>query len=173
MRALRAVMMGLALLSVSACSADRDITLRRLVSQGEGPDEFSVLPSKPLQAPADFTSLPQPTPGGRNLVDQDPLGDAVDGLGGRRTALVPAGVPAADSALVAHAGRRGAPSDIRQTVAAEDREYRERKSRFTKWRIFVRNKYNEAYQEQTLDSWATNQSYRATGVQTPSVPPRQ
>ena len=36
------------------------------------PDEFSILPTKPLEAPEDYTTLPEPTPGGKNLVDPAP-----------------------------------------------------------------------------------------------------
>lgn len=171
MRMTRAILAGLMILAVAACSSDRDIKLRKLVSQGDGPDEFSILPSKPLQAPADFRTLPEPLPGGRNLTDQFPQGDAVASLGGRAEALLPGAVPASDAALVTQASRRGVPQDIRATLAAEDRDYRQRRGTLQRWRIFVRNKYNEAYSDQTLDSWETNQQYRRAGVPTPSAPP--
>ena len=172
MRITRACIGVVLILSVAACArGDREIDLRQLKSSDNGPDEFSVLPAKPLQAPDDYASLPTPTPGGRNLVDQNPLGDAVASLGGRPSALEGTGVPAGDTALVRHASRNGVPGNIRTTVAQEDREYRQRKGRFQRLRIFVKNKYNSVYEPQTLNSVRTNQSYRRVGVPTPSVPP--
>lgn len=173
MRMMRAIIAGAMVLTVAACSSgdEREIKLRKLIAQGNGPDEFSILPSKPLQSPSDLSALPTPTPGGSNLTDQNPIADAVSTLGGRPSAMEDRGVPGSDAALVRHASRKGVPGDIRATVAAEDKDYRKSKGRFQKWRIFVKNKYNETYKNQTLDSWETNQGYRRVGVPTPSVPP--
>lgn len=172
MRITRASMGLVLVLAVAACArGDREVDLRQLRSMDNGPDEFSVLPSKPLQAPDSYAALPAPTPGGRNLVDQNPLGDAVASLGGRPAALDATGVPASDGALVQHASRNGVPGNIRQTVAQEDEEFRQRRGRFQKWRIFIKNKYNEVYSNQKLDSVQTNQAYRRVGVPTPSAPP--
>ena len=51
-----------ALLVLSACGGDRGL---RQLQAGEGPDEFGVIPVRPLVVP-DVLSLPQPTPGGPN-----------------------------------------------------------------------------------------------------------
>jgi hypothetical protein len=172
MRMTRASLGLVLIFAVAACArGDREIDLRQLRSSDNGPDEFSVLPTKPLQSPDNYNSLPAPTPGGRNLVDQNPRGDAVASLGGSPAALEGAGVPARDAALVRHAGRNGVPTDIRATVAQEDREYRQRRGRFQKLRIFVKNKYNSVYEPQTLNSVRTNKAYRRVGVPTPSAPP--
>lgn len=172
MRITRASIGIVLVLAVAACArGDREIDLRQLRSSDNGPDEFSILPTKPLQTPDNYTALPAPTPGGRNLVDQNPLGDAVATLGGRPAALEGTGVPASDGALVQHASRNGVPGNIRETVAQEDEDFRQRRGRFQKLRIFVKNKYNDVYKGQKLDSVQTNQAYRRVGVPTPSAPP--
>lgn len=174
MRAWRAVLAGGMVLVLAACSAsEREGNLRRAGSMTPGPDEFSVLPSKPLEAPADFTTLPTPTPGGRNLTDPNPLGDAVAALGGRPAALDGAGVPASDTALVSHISRAGVPQDIRASLRAEDDALRARRGSLQRLRILVQDKYNDIYRDQTLDSWAANNTYRRAGIPTPSSPPRR
>ena len=88
MKSPRIVMVMVALaLAVSACSKRDDIQLRKIKKTGNGPDEFAILPGKPLQAPENFTTLPTPTPGGTNLTDQNPNADGVAALGGNPAAL--------------------------------------------------------------------------------------
>ncbi|MBS1301907.1 DUF3035 domain-containing protein [Loktanella sp. SALINAS62] len=48
----------------------------------EGPDEFSVIPQRPLIIP-DTNALPVPQPGGTNPADLDPRAQAIRALGGR------------------------------------------------------------------------------------------
>ena len=73
---------------------------------------------QPLQAPPSFQALPEPTPNGANLVDQDPRALAAQALGGRVSAERTSSVPGADAGLVGYAGRNGVQSDIRATLAA-------------------------------------------------------
>ena len=75
--------LGLAV-ALSGCA---NVGLRDLRSNGDGPDEFMILPNKPLQQPDDFAALPAPTPGGANRVDQEPLVDATAALGGNAARL--------------------------------------------------------------------------------------
>ncbi|MBR9650184.1 DUF3035 domain-containing protein [Thalassovita aquimarina] len=163
----------IAVLAVAACSGnERDISMRDLRSFTGGPDEFSIIPGKELQTPKDFNTLPAPTPGGSNLTDQDPLGDAAVALGGRASARQPGnGVPAADGALIAHAGRNGVPADIRESLAAEDKEFRRRQSRFTKLRLVRVDRYSQAYKRFELNSQAEVAWWRRQGVTTPTAPP--
>ena len=92
-------MILVAILAVTACSRPQgDLNLRNLANPAAGPDEFSVLPGKPLEMPQQ-TVLPTPTPGGSNLTDQNPLADGVAALGGRPGALSPQGVAASDAAI--------------------------------------------------------------------------
>ena len=98
--------------------------LMDLLSSTNGPDEFLVLPNKPLEQPSEYSSLPQPTPGGGNLIDPNPKADAVAALGGRPSSLDAQGIPASDSALVTQVSRNGVPRDIRATLAAADAKFR-------------------------------------------------
>ena len=166
-------MILVAILALSACSRpEGDLNLRNLRTIGSGPDEFSVLPGKPLEMPAQLSSLPEPTPGGSNLTDQNPLADGVAALGGRPGALVPQGVSAADAALVQHAARKGISSDIRMTLAAEDAEFQRNRSRFTRFRIFRDvDRYHEVYSSEMTDPYEELRRFRRMGVPTPSAPP--
>lgn len=160
-------------LLLSACSGERDTRLRHLVgNSGDGPEEFAVLPVKPLQRPDSMTALPTPTPGGQNLADATPAADGVRALGGNPARLSTAGnVPRSDGALVRHASRNGVPQGIRQSLSAEDADFRRRQSRFTRIRIFRDDRYARAYRRMTLDPRAEAARWRARGVPTPSAPP--
>ena len=141
-----------------------------LRSSTEGPDEFSILPPKPLELPSDLAALPEPTPGGGNLTDQNPMADAIVALGG--TAPVTAGVPQGDGALVARASRYGVAGDIRATLAAEDLRYRRSHGGRPLERLFQVNTYFRAYARYWLDAYAELAKWRAAGAATPSAPPR-
>ena len=172
MRMPRAMILVAGLL-VAACSGDgTPPELRNLQPPGKGPDEFSVIPGKPLETPGNLSQLPPPAPGQGNRTDQDPVGDAVATLGGRRSALNEGGPPPqADSALVQHVTRNGVPGNIRQTVAAEDAEFRRRRGRFTGIKIANTDRYKQAYEPQVLDPYTALQRFRQLGVETPSAPP--
>lgn len=153
---------------LSACSGDRG--LRDLRSNGGGPDEFRVMPVAPLILPSDLNNLPPPTPGGTNLTDPTPNADAVAVLGGNPNALVPAGIPARDGALITAASRNGVDPTIRQTLASEDAAFRNRRARLS---LFGgRDRYFSAYAGQALDAYSELQRFRNAGVATPSAPPQ-
>ena len=163
---------GLGVLTLSACSRGNDVpSLMNAARGGSSPDEFSILPTQPLQAPSDFNALPQPTPGGSNLVDPDPRAAAVAALGGRVSAERGAGIPAADAALLAHAGRNGVSADIRATLAEEDLEFRRRNNGRLLERLFNTNLYARAYEDEVIDSQEELRRWRARGARTPSAPP--
>jgi hypothetical protein len=166
-------MILVAVLALAACGRpDGDLNLRNLSSVGAGPDEFSVLPGKPLEMPAQLDRLPEPTPGGTNLTDQNPLADGVIALGGRPGALVPQGVAASDSAMVQHVVRNGSSGDIRATLAAEDTAFQQSRSRFTRFRIFRDvDRYHEVYSSEMTDPYDELRRFRRMGVPTPSAPP--
>lgn len=85
MRAARGAGAGaaLAMLLLAGCGGGEP-QLMNLRSTGPGPDEFGIMPVKPLEIPETIAALPAPTPGGANLADPNPLGDAVAALGGNR-----------------------------------------------------------------------------------------
>ncbi|HKK96736.1 MAG TPA: DUF3035 domain-containing protein [Marivita sp.] len=171
----RAIMI-LALVALTACGTrqdegPRDTNLKVLRNPQGTPEEFSIVPPKPLQAPEDFAELPPPTPGGSNRTDQTPLKDAVAVLGGSPSRLdAGPGVGAGDQALVARASRFGRQSDIRASLAAEDQAFREGRSLFN-WRLVPEDNYNRAYRSQALDPYASLEAARRAGLLTPSAPP--
>lgn len=134
----------------------------------QGPDEFSILPTRPLQTPPDLAHLPAPTPGGANLTDPRPEADAVAALGGN-----PASVnrPSGDGALLGYATRYGVAPDIRPVLAAADLEYRRANDGRLLERLFSVNVYYEAYESQSLDQYRELERFRAAGVPTPAAPP--
>lgn len=156
---------------LSACS-DRDITLHELRLNDDGPEEFSIVPAKPLETPENTTELPIPTPGGKNRTDLTPEADAVAALGGDSTRVEPrsGGVSRGDGALVNHASRYGRQGDIRQTLADEDLEFRKRQSLFT-WSIQRKDEYYDAYRRMAIDPYYILRLFRKAGVRTPSASP--
>jgi hypothetical protein len=167
--------LGIALaatLALSACAPkDKQPELLHLRNTASGPDEFGILPTKPLVLPENLTELPQPTPGGANLTDPTPEADAVAALGGRPERLAAKGVPAADGALVARADRFGASGDIRTQLAAEDLQYRRKHDGRLVERMFNVNVYFKAYRPMALDQTAELERWRKVGVRTPAAPP--
>lgn len=167
------VVTALALAVLGGCaSRSENPILMHVASSQRGPDEFSILPTEPLQAPPDFSTLPPPTPGGSNLVDPDPRAEAVSALGGRPAALRSQGVPAADGALIAHAARHGVSGEIRDTLAAEDLAFRQRNRGRILERLFGVNVYHRAYSGQALDRHAELERWRVGGRRTPGAPPQ-
>lgn len=164
---------GAALLVVAGCGArDKPPSLMHLRSDSNGPDEFSIVPPKPLELPEDLSALPEPTLGGENRTDPKPKDDAVVALGGSpRTAS--AGVPAADGALLAQAGRNGVAADIRPTLASEDLQHRKKNNGRLLERLFGVNVYYRAYRKTSLDQQSELERWRAAGAGTPSAPPRK
>lgn len=161
----------LGLVVLSACGTrERDITLRDLRTNQRTPEEFSILPVKPLEQPADYAALPVPTPGSENRTTPNPQADAVAALGGNPARLTAGGVPAADSALIASASRFGRDGTIRDQLAEEDLAFRRLRSRFT-WSIVPRDEYNNAYRRQALDPYFALDQARRAGLPTPSAPP--
>lgn len=163
---------GAALLVVAGCGGrDKPPQLMNLRSDSNGPDEFSIVPPKPLELPEDLAQLPTPTPGGENRTDPKPKDDAVIALGGTPR-VAGQGVPASDGALVSAAARNGVAADIRPTLAAEDLDYRRKNNGRVLERLFGTNVYFRAYRKQQLDQQAELERWRAAGAGTPSAPPR-
>ncbi len=151
---------------LSGCGGGDLITLS---NPGEGPDEFAILPNKPLQSPDNLSALPPPTPGGPNRSDQTPEADAVAALGGSASATVGGGVRG--PGLVAHARRFGTDPDIRRTLAAEDAAFRRGRGGRPLERLFGTTLYYRVYAPQSLDQYAELERFRRLGVRTPAAPP--
>ena len=158
-----------AVLVLSACASDMPELMNLRTS--DGPDEFAIVPPKPLEMPESLADLPEPTPGGVNRTDRNPEDEAVLALGGRPGAA--GGIPSGDSALYAHAARFGVESGIRTTLASEDLEWRRDNNGRILERLFNVNVYYKAYRKQRLDQQAELSRWRALGVRTSSAPPRK
>ena len=160
----------LGLLGLAACSGGEP-RLRDMSTNRSTPEEFSIVPNKPLVQPETYSALPVPTPGGNNRTDQTPLADAVAVLGGNPARVSrTGGIPASDGALVQTAGRFGVDSNIRLTLAEEDLAFRKRKSLFS-WQLVKEDQYNRAYRSQRLDAQRELLRFRRSGALTPSAPP--
>lgn len=158
-------------LGLGAC-ADRDITLHEVRLRDDGPEEFSIVPPKPLQAPESYAALPPPTPGGANRTDPTPEADAVAALGGdgNRVAVRGTGIGRGDAALVSYASRNGVNGGIRSQLAAEDLEFRRRASLFT-WQVRREDKYYDAYEDMAIDPYRVLSLFRRAGIRTPAADP--
>jgi hypothetical protein len=156
--------------ALAGCGIGEPRPLHDLRSFDRQPEEFSIVPNKPLQSPESLAALPEPTPGGANRADQTPLADAVAALGGNPARLNADGVPSSDGALINRAGRFGREADVRATLAAEDEAFRDRGGRFT-WKLFPEDQYSRVYRRQSLDSWRWLRSSRSAGARTPTAPP--
>ena len=160
---------GLAV-ALSGCG-ERDIGLRMVRNAGDGPEEFGIVPTKPLEIPENLAALPQPTPNQANRADQRPIEDAVAALGGNPARVrEQGGTPAGDRAVIAHASRFGRTGDIRAQLAEEDLEFRRRKSLFS-FKVVPQDEYNDAYRRLRLDPYAELERFRRAGVRTPAAPP--
>ncbi len=169
----RRISLAVLLLGVSALAACSRGTpdLINLTATQSTPDEFSILPNKPIEIPADLTALPPPTPGQPSRVDPSPRNDAIVALGGRPVAGAAGGALRGDPAVVGYAARYGVAPDIRGTLAAEDLEFRRRNDGRLLERLFNVSTYFRAYEGQSLDQYLELRRLRAAGVRTPSAPP--
>lgn len=160
-------LMSLAVLTACGSEVPR---LMNVTSDGT-PDEFAILPNKPIQIPQNVAALPAPTPGQANRVDPTPRGDAVAALGGNPGALVPTGVVRGDPGTLSYATRYGVTPGIRTTLAAEDLEYRRRNDGRLLERLFKQNLYYDAYAPYSLDQYRELERIRRAGIRTVSAPP--
>lgn len=167
MRLKRLTILGLVTL-VAACGESDPNLLNIRQDRRDGPDEFAVLPSKPLEIPQDVASLPVPTPGLANRADIVPEVDVAVALGGSEAAVYRGG---ADPALVSYTSRYGVDPAIRPELAAADLEYRRQNDGRLLERLFSVNVYYRAYERLSLDQYAELERFRRAGVPTAAAPP--
>jgi len=156
-----------AVFALSACS-NREPQLMNLRASQTGPDEFAILPTKPLQEPESYSELPAPTPGGTNISDPTPNADAIVALGGNPRAT---GLRRGEGALVAAASRYGVSGNIRNQLAVEDLEWRKDNRGRVLERLFNLNVYNRAYAFMHLNQHRELERLRRLGLWTPAAPP--
>ncbi|MDF9304358.1 DUF3035 domain-containing protein [Tritonibacter mobilis] len=165
---MRFVTAPIILSSILLLGACANKPLHDLDARRNSPDEFLVLPSKPLEQPESYAALPEPTPGGSNRTDRNPQAEAIVALGGRPSG---AGIPASEGTLVAAASRYGVEGDIRETLTAEDTKRRKRAGILANIKLFPVDRYAETYEGDALDPQRVSAAYRRAGVPTPSSPP--
>ncbi len=166
--------LGIGLIVVLAACASDDETpnlLNIIQAEADGPDEFAVLPSKPLEVPENLVAqpLPLPTPGGSNRSDPTPNNDAVLALGGNPAAL--SRDSSQDVALLRYTDRYGRDANIRPQLAAADLEFRRQNDGLFLERLFSVNIYYEVYEDFELDQYEELERLRRAGIRTSSVPP--
>lgn len=162
--------MGTALLALAACDRSENPILMHAANEDRRPDEFSIVPTKPLEMPPSLTNLPTPNPRGVNRVDPQPRADIARALGGNPTlALAPGAV---DGGIVNYASRFGREAGIRDQLAAEDLEFRRNNRGRLLERWFGVNVYHNAYEFMWLDKYSELARWRRTGVRTPAAPPQ-
>ena len=162
---LRLTALLLAAAALAGCAEGGIAGNLRAAGIGGTPDEFMVLPTKPLEMPADLAALPAPTPGAVNRVDYQPKLQAVASLTGKET---PAGTASAGP-LIARAG----PVDpnIRAEPAAADVVYRENNRGQLIPRLILQDNELLIYDGEMLDRGAEFERLRAQGVAVPPAPP--
>ena len=158
---------GAMIVGLAACSKGEPSLMNMRATQ-DGPDEFAILPTKPLQEPKDYTALPAPTPGQANLTDPTPQADAVAALGGN---LGSGKLRGREGALVTAASRYGVSSNIREVLAASDLEWRKDNKGRVLERLFNVNVYYRAYETMHLDQHLELERLRQKGIWTPAAPP--
>lgn len=157
---------AIALLGVASCGDDSNPRLLNLSPNKQGPDEFSILPTKPLETPQNYTDLPPPTPGGRNITDPTPSSDAIVALGGNPNAGA-----AGSAAMLNHTRRYGVDPNIRSTLAQEDLKWRQANNGRLLERMMNVNVYFKAYAGMSLDQYQELERWRTAGRKTPAAPP--
>ena len=140
--------------------------LRKMESDDKGPEEFTVVPLKPLEQPSDYAALPKPENAAPSITDPTPIADAITALGGTVDSRNTTRVPSSDKALIQRTDRFGTTPNIRAMLALEDAQFREN----TTTLFQPRDLYSQLYEAETLDAFAELQKFQAAGVTTPAVP---
>lgn len=150
---------------VSGCQNNNLASRLREAGVGGSPDEFLVLPTRPLEIPQDLASLPAPKLGSTNRVDYQPKQAAVAALtGGPATALTASG-----AALVASVPP--ASPEIRTVLAQEDVTYRQNNKGLFFQRMFTKDKEALTYSAELLNAPTEYFNLQDAGVRTyPATP---
>ncbi|MEM8630531.1 MAG: DUF3035 domain-containing protein [Pseudomonadota bacterium] len=161
----------LALVAAGCSRGDPELLNLAANTRTDGPDEFAVVPNRPLVIPENLASLPPPRPGAENRADANPQVDVVVALGGSAASAQLDGNLRADQAFVVQVTRYGVDGNIRQQLAEEDLIYRRANDGRLLERWFNLNIYFDAYEPQSLNQHAEMERLRRAGVATASAPP--
>jgi len=168
---LRRVCVLAVLIAPALLAACGNRPMMNLTSSQQGPDEFGIVPGKPIVIPDDLTALPPPAiPGTGSRTDPTPNADAVAALGGSPSRLERDG-QTPDGTLVAATGRYGTDPEIRGQLGIADLQFRDRnQGRFLE-RVAGITTYFNAYERQSLDQTRETLRFRRAGAATPGAPP--
>lgn len=158
--------LALATLATLAACGGGEPNLLNIRKADRTPDEFSILPTRPLEQPPSLATLPPPTPGGVNRTDPQPEAQAVAALGGNAAAGA-----RGDGGLLGAVRRYGVDPSIRGRLAQEDLAFRRANDGRLLERVFNVNVYFRAYRAQSLDQYAELERLRRLGVRTVAAPP--
>lgn len=165
----RTLVIGGVVLALAGCGGAAEPNLLNIKQvRGDGPDEFAIVPTKPLVLPEDLAALPAPTPGGANLTDPTPEADAAQALGGNIEVLTRGST---DGGLIAYTTRYGVNPQIRAELAAADLQWRRDNDGRLLERWFSVNVYFRAYEPFELDQYAELERLRRAGIRTSAAPP--
>lgn len=158
-------------LALSACSGSDETD--------SGPEEFTVLPSKPLERPRDYQNLP--TPGaGESRTKPDPQADAVKALGGNPNLLRKEETQSSrleqkskppQSPIVRAASRFGFEENIREIMAEEDSQYQKDHGSLLLSYISKEASSVRTYGAMILDPSAEAEKLRSGGIEVPEPEP--
>lgn len=159
---------GLAVLLAGCANEEPPVTLQEASLKNGAPDEFLVLPQRPLVLPEDLEALPEPDPAAGTLVEIDPFVEARRAAGGNGGGT---GATAADGAILAAARTVGRNPNIRQELA-EETDAKLRRGRgllgfFDRFRLAPRKQ--TVFNDQKLDAIGELKKRQAQGVKTPSI----
>jgi hypothetical protein len=154
-------------LSLTGCSSIREAAGMNKMA----PDEFAVQTKAPLVIPPDFSLMP-PKPGAAPTNQTDPTTTARSALLGQDAAGVAANMPGegsmSEKLLLARAGAADADSQIRQRIAADDKNMLAADDGFTDQILFWQDKKSAAA-EKPVDAEA--EAKRLDRVKTGQQPP--
>ena len=159
----------IAVLALAGCADVPD--LMKFPNKRNTPNEFTVIPSRPLATPPAGAALPVPQSNAVNLATPSPIDSAIVALGGTTAAANRTGIPASDTALLATTTRYGTEANIRDVLAAEDIDYRRHNRPQVLAYISGTNWYFTAYNAMSLDQRHEMERLRAIGVRVPVSPP--
>lgn len=165
-----ALSMIVAIFALQACDGG---PLATGTLKDDGPDEFAIIPNKPLELPeelgTELAQLPTPTPGARSRAIPAPRREAVATLGGQPERLDDRRVTASESQLIAAASVSGVNPNIRSILAAEQADNPDTKPRLLE-RAFGLQRRANAGRLTALDPQAEAVRLQRLGVRV-IVPP--
>ena len=146
------------------------VSLTACAGGSQGPDEFGVLPTTPLQYPKNLSELPEPNLSGQNLADKRPIDDVINALGGNADLQKKSKIKKNEKPLLKAVSRFGITPDIRMITASEDADFREKNKAKVLERLVGVNTYKIRYRSQRLDAERELERLNKLGIRTPIAP---